>query len=475
MKKILSIFCAFLAVSFAVFALEVDENEINSAGDSSAIQFENYGGPHAVIESAEAITGIGTELGREVAENLETMITVHPEGKYTLVHAVDLTVPEGLDADILIFQPSAGVDHIDNVRRILRGYLCSAYGYNDEDAQVLAVFITVYNAVYRGQMDYFSGKYKEIVCKNLTAESAGLSRNWEEWAGKTQIVIPLFDVRNGGLSTVDTTAISDDKVVEALQNEDDKAVEEREKLTEIKEREAQEASEKAKDAQKDSVKQKNDGNMEAAQASAKQASEQQQTADKKTAEVRTDRESIAGDKAAVLAAPGAAESVPVTGLFVVNAKKNFYTLQTVDALSGAVLKKSAVKEIRTRTVFVVSPQEYLAVCGVKDGHSAIRLCLIDSSTLEIIKQSGEDLCEEAEIVPVNGEFYTIVENEKNCNIAVYDANLTLKRQSTLAVSPKTPINITANGILVTDAKGNPRLLNLADLQEVWTSGSANAK
>lgn len=475
MKKILSAVLTCLFV-WGAFALEVDENEIQSGGSDSAIQFENYGGPHAVIETAQAITGIGTELGVEVAASLEKTIVVRPEGKYTLIHAVDLETAEGLDGDILVLQSSAGVDHIDNVRRILTGFLQAAYGYSQEDASVLSTFITVYNAVYRGQLDYFAGKYKEIVVKNLSADKVGLSRTWEEWAGKTQIVIPLFDVKNGGLSTVDTTAISDEQVVEALQQEGDKAVDEREKLTEIKEREAAEAGEKAKDAQKDAVKQKNEGNTEAAQASAKQASQQQQVADKKTAEVRTERETIAADKAAVQSPVAeAAPPVSITGLFVANAKKNFYTLQAIDAATGAILKKSPVKEIRTRTVYVVSPQEYLALCGVKDGHSAIRLCLIDSTSLEIIKQSSEDVSEDGEIVPINGEFYTVIESGKKYNIAVYDSNLTLKKQSTLSVNPKTPMNVTPNGLLVTDEKGNPRLLNLADLQEVWTSSAANAK
>jgi FKBP-type peptidyl-prolyl cis-trans isomerase len=84
---------------------------------------------------------------------------------------------------------------------------------------------------------------------NLTADKAGLSTNYEEWAGKSQIVIPLAKI-GGGLSTIDTSVISDKKVVESMQEEDDKGVDERKKLVDFKEREAEEATEKAQTAQK---------------------------------------------------------------------------------------------------------------------------------------------------------------------------------------------------------------------------------
>ena len=87
------------------------------------------------------------------------------------------------------------MDHIDNLRRIIAAYLESAYGYSRQDSQTLAVFVTVYNAVYRGKLDVFKQKYKTVVTKNLTANKAGLALNYAEWPGKTQIVIPLSTVK----------------------------------------------------------------------------------------------------------------------------------------------------------------------------------------------------------------------------------------------------------------------------------------
>ena len=168
-KSVCTLF--FLAAALSCFSLEVNQGELESAGDDS-IQFENFGGPYLVIESADAITNIGTELGLAVAEDVLTPITVHPEGKYTLVHAIDSENKSKLSADILILNADAGVDHIKNLRRITTGFLSAAYGYSKEDAETLSVFITIYNAVYRNQIEQFSEK-KTAESREFTSCKAG--------------------------------------------------------------------------------------------------------------------------------------------------------------------------------------------------------------------------------------------------------------------------------------------------------------
>ncbi|MBP5158481.1 MAG: hypothetical protein ILP18_11495, partial [Treponema sp.] len=88
MKKLLCILVSALATGALAWSLGVDEPEIQSAGTDS-VQFENYGGPHAVIETAAAITNIGTELGRVVAQDLAAPVTAGAGGKYTVIHTVD--------------------------------------------------------------------------------------------------------------------------------------------------------------------------------------------------------------------------------------------------------------------------------------------------------------------------------------------------------------------------------------------------
>ena len=83
----------------------------------------------------------------------------------------------------------------------------------------------------------FQEKYKKVVTNNLSSEKAGIALSYKDWPGKTQIVIPLNDIK-GGLSTVDTSVISDKQVVQSMQGEDDKGVESRKEMVDIKEREA---------------------------------------------------------------------------------------------------------------------------------------------------------------------------------------------------------------------------------------------
>ncbi|MBQ3671432.1 MAG: hypothetical protein II921_08150 [Treponema sp.] len=487
MKKSL-IVAAGLFLSAALFAVEVNENELRTtAGDS--VQFENYAGPHAVIDTAAAIVGIGTGLGAEVARDMETTRTVQPYAKYSVHHVVGAEDAEKLGADILVLNPTAGVDHITNLRRIITGYLSAAYGYEREDAETISVFVTVYNAVYRKDIPYFSSKYNDAVLSYLTEEAAGLSTNWEEWPGKSQIVIPLGEIRAGEevAISVDTSVISDENVIEAMRSDEDKNIEVRENLTEIKEKESVSASEKAKTAQKEAVQEKKDGNKAAAAESAKTAAEQQKIADKKAEEVRSERETIAKDKAEVKKAEAekakAAPQAYTTGLFAVDASSRLYTLMTVNPKNGEVVKKSALRQIREKTIFPVSnvsvtkddgtqatvSNAFIAICGVSDGKSAVKLCIIDAESLLIQKQSDETISENSPLLQSGDTFFAIVSDGAKNYLASFDKNVSLKTKSNVALSGASPLTITPDGILATDEGGTPVLLSLSGLSSLWAA------
>lgn len=286
-KKALGSSVLGIAFLTAGFALSVDKSEIESAGGANTVVFQNYTGPHSVINTVAQIKAIGSTLGREISTNVEKNSTAGNASRYQIIHAVDPSETGKLDADIFIIGRNASVDHIDNVRRIISAYLESAYSYSTRDADTLAVFVTVYNAVYRGNLNYFSSRYKNIVTKNLTSENAGISTNYQEWPGRTQIVIPLSDL-NGGLSTVDTSIISDRNVVKSMQEDDDKNIDARKDMVDIKEREADNAQTKANEAQQqaavenDKLKQEQQKAQEAnkeAQDAQKQADAAQKQAD----------------------------------------------------------------------------------------------------------------------------------------------------------------------------------------------------
>ena len=253
MKKILTLISATLIIASLTTALEVDRSELQSIGQNTTIEFISYTGPHKVIDSAASITGIGSSMGNVIAVDRDKMKSAGTTGKYSVIHAIDPSVKEKLDADIIILGPDAGVDHINNLRRIISGYLSAAYGYSQSDSDTLAVFITVYNAVYRGKLSDAGKKYKQIVLDNVNENDFGLSVNYKDWPGHSQIIIPVYDAANGGLSSIDTSVISDSKVVNSMKDDDDKNIESRKNMVDLKERESDAASEDAKAAQKEAV------------------------------------------------------------------------------------------------------------------------------------------------------------------------------------------------------------------------------
>ena len=288
-KAFISIF-ALLAVS-AASAIGVDRNEIQSA-NGSEIVFRNYSGPHSVINTIQQIRAIGSALGKQVSANPNKIGTIGETNRYAVIHAIDPTTKEKFDADIFIIGKNATVDHIKNLRRIIGAYLESAYGYSAKDADTIATFVTVYNAVYRGNLDYFKSRYKDIVTKNLSPSIVGLATDYQQWPGKSQIVIPLSDL-SGGLSTIDTSLISDKEVVKSMQGEEDKGVDARKDMVDIKEREADNLQEKADEAQakadeekaKLAEEQKKKAEADAAAAKAKEDAEKAKAeADKAKAE-----------------------------------------------------------------------------------------------------------------------------------------------------------------------------------------------
>ena len=307
-RKIVYALISALALVSAAHAVEVDEDEIRSISNSDVV-FENYVGPHSVINTIEEIRAIGSGIGNVVAQNTDRAGTYGYAPKYAVIHAIDPEETGRLDADILVIGPNAIVDHITNMRRIISAYLTAAYGYSRQDADTVATFVTVYNAVYRGKLDMFRQKYKKIVTDNLTEDKVGIALSYRDWPGMTQLVIPLYDI-NGGLSTVDTSVISEKEVIASMQEDEDKGIEDRKGMVDIKEREADEAAEraaaeqaKADEAAKKAADEqaKADAAKKAADEKAKQADAAKKAADdaqKKAAENPTDKQAQKDARAA---------------------------------------------------------------------------------------------------------------------------------------------------------------------------------
>ncbi len=226
MKKTLIFLILILLLAFV--NAQVDQNELESV-NYEGVEFRNYQGPHIKIDTLGDIRGIGTFLSRAMDRGREAYFN-----KYTIIHQLDPLETELFNADILILGDGAGVDHINNLRHILSGYLVSAYNYNSDDAWVLAKFVTFYNAVYRQDMNYFNSHYSKAVLSYLEEGKVGISTSYEEWPGNTQLVIPL-STRTG----IDTDILTEEAVIESLREEEGMNLDVRKEMTEIKEEEIQ--------------------------------------------------------------------------------------------------------------------------------------------------------------------------------------------------------------------------------------------
>ena len=533
-KSVLLLVSALLTAG--LFALEVNKNELNTTGDTT-IEFINYTGPHKVIDSIEAIRSIGSGLGVQIARDPTKSISTSKNAKYYVIHAVDANESGKLDADILYIGADATVDHITNLRRIISAYLTAAYGYSDKDADTLAVFITVYNAVYRGNLDTFKAKYKNVVIENLSADNCGLSVNYKDWPGKSEIVIPLYDV-NGGLSTVDTSVISDSSVVKSMKEDDDKNVDSRKDMVDIKEREADAASEKAKEAQKKAVseqkkldeekkktteakkeaetaqktaeeKQKKadeNPNDKKAQEEAKEAKqeaeekkqaaeeqqqkqeeqqtkteeakqeakEQQALADKKETEAQSERKEIAKDQAEVQKKE-AAQALMTTefGIILSDEANMLSRLVKFNIADGEVIKNSPVAQIRNRTVYKEG-DGFIAIAGENSKKGAVKLVTISPETLEIAAESDNTIAEDSVLVQDGSEYYCVVDEKGKYYLGKFSGDLSLKLKSEIQVKSATPVTVTDAGIVVTDTNGKLRLLDKKDLKVIAKTSTSSA-
>lgn len=539
MKKIVAALLAgFLSLS-VMCALEVDRTEVNPGSAGDAITFINYSGPHTVISSAAEITGIGSGLGKLMKASSSG--TVGDKTRYYVIHAVDAATEKGFDADILILGESAGVDHIDNIRRIIAGYLSAAYGYSASDSSTLSTFITVYNAVYRGKMDVFTARYKPVVTKNLSADKAGLSVRYDEWAGKSQIIIPLSEPRLAGtISAIDTTSLTDKAVVEKIKEDTATATDTRKSMTDLKERESTAAQSRADTAQSDAAAARTDAatKLEEAQAAtteaqaakaeadkaaaaaqanpqdtaaqakaaetAKKAETAQAVAETKTAaaaqaqetvakkeeaakadqtladtkqkEARTERKEIATDVQTELdkkdaAAKSAADvalasAAPAFAIRIVDEKSLLGELVLVNLNDGKILKTSPLNAIRGRTL-IDTGSGLIAIAGKKGGNAAIRLVLVDPSTLEVAKQGTDSIAEQSMLVANGNDYYAVIESDSGkFLLGRFDKNLEAKAKSAIEVKAVSAITVTAKGILVQDKSGAIKLLRATDLIDV---------
>jgi hypothetical protein len=187
-------FCLLLTLAAAAaWPQELAKDELGTTARRT-FSFRTFYGPQSVTQSAEEIVGIGKVLWRTLSTD---GTRGNYFGKYEVIRAFDPSQTRLLGADIIVLNDDARVNTLENVQRIVAGYLETSFGLGPADAARLGVLITKYNAAHRGDIAYLSQKYSKEVMSHLTVENAGIALSYVEWPGKTRLLIPLGHAANG--------------------------------------------------------------------------------------------------------------------------------------------------------------------------------------------------------------------------------------------------------------------------------------
>lgn len=501
-------------------AFEVVEDEI-FFDDPPLVEFENFTGIPDRIDSAEQILDIGRYLGeaRELGVSERTYA-----GRYRLVRAVNPQEPVGLDADIIFLLSDARVDHIENLRRIIAGYLEQTYRYNASDAALLARFVTIYNAVHRRDMNFFRDRYKQVVLEYLTPQGAGLPLSYREWPGASQIVIPIRDPdATERLGVISPTEIIDDMVMEDLRSrrdmgledrrdmidflerliieEEQEIIEERERIAEERERIAEERehvdeereriaeerehidddlqasddpvdeSDPVDDAEPQLIDDLEEREQELIERE-EQLAEREQEVEELREEVAHMREETADDQDTMLEDADlqevvpAAERVDLVTLLVISQTSPVVQSQLVRAEpdTGRIVVRSTETALLGRKV--ISGADGIIGIVANTGGGAV-LMQFNVDTLDPVRESDVELHPSSILESAGGGgVYAVANDNGRAYIARFSSELQENARSAVSVRPHTPITLIGNRLYVQASNNSIVLLDPETLEQI---------
>ncbi len=507
------------ALSASLFGLDVAEEELRRI-EGADIQFVNFEGFVESPQSLAAIVGIGEYL----AEHGSYF------GRYRIVRAIDESVPSGLDADILFILPDARVNHINNVRAIIAGYLETQYGYPSTTALLLARLTTIYNAVHRGDLPFFEERYKPVVLQNLSAEYVGISVLYSEWPGTTELVLPLRSAR----ARIDPFALADERVIDDLRARQDMGLEDRRdlvglmddiilqeaeeiaeeqeriagELRDLEEREREllereerlqtereafeEAPEDERAAREETITEQEqqiaedrdalETQREAVESEQERVAERDAELEDLEAQAQDVRDGIAEDQqqlmedeevtiATVPADPEVVDTRTIIALQVhaESGGRPQSRLVRIDAESGNVLEAGPVDRILSRSLVQFGPENEFAVLR-EDAGGVSRLALVSPSDLTEVSVASEELYPGTALVFVNDHVYAVSRIDGSYRLARFNQALERTAHSQQAVLPAALPIADGNRMIVQMSDNRFAVL---DAETLETSGAEN--
>jgi hypothetical protein len=204
MIKKLIVFLLLCAATGLLFAADAGKAQIDTSLLDKAYA-ETYINDKAAVPWKEYSTGkqirdMGRRLGAEIQFQEQTNHAASPfaggspDFKYKAVRIYPGTKA---GADVIYVNKNAKLSSIQNLRRIVSGYIERAYGIPMEQADVTAKKVCYWNTNHYNDKAYFRSNFQVRVREVFSNRTSiiGLARSYKNWPGKTRIVIPFVLIK----------------------------------------------------------------------------------------------------------------------------------------------------------------------------------------------------------------------------------------------------------------------------------------
>jgi hypothetical protein len=334
------------------------------------------------------------------------------------------------------------------------------------------------------------------------------------------MLIPLRTAADGSLSAVDTTSITGGVVVDELRKDEDRGVEQRRQMVELKEREAEDAAQKAT-VQRDEAAREEAGiaeerrqvmeertRIEEERAERRPGATEEEEADRQAAlnereaalaekeaaldaredeveekkalaqaneefaerkaeEAAAERAAISDDQREMIGAgstPARSQPSAVLGIKLIGPDSPEGIIVLVLPSTGEQIKASALSTVRARTV-VSAGGKIIAIAGEDGTGSVYRLIEIDPLTLETVAQSKDEIHSESLIWVEGPDIYSILNGADGRKyVGRFNTELLKQAQSAIAVHPFAHIIFAGDRLLTQNIQGTMMSLDAQSLE-----------
>ncbi len=147
---------------------------------------------------------------QEIGKGLQSEVSVSDSQITKSGFTVQRFYPDDnkLGGDILTINKNADYGHINSIRRILNAYIQSSFEFNEKNAEKIVSQVLYYNAQNRKKIGNISKRYTHTLIESLDKNKVGIGKKFSDWAGNTQIVIPI----KSGTKTKEEVLISKDRI-----------------------------------------------------------------------------------------------------------------------------------------------------------------------------------------------------------------------------------------------------------------------